>query len=180
MSTPTLTELCRKLGTARLEELNSNATKPTPVNYPFKWGDCWSGNVGVAVDDLESEIGFWVDLMGFRPFAFFDGTLMFRSPDNTFGMSLSRATEDSPPSGSIIVELMLDNVEEATRTLQSRGAEFDQILHPVWGEEQTMRTSELTSPAGFRVILWGMIGENSTSQSENDVTQHAEEVIDPA
>ncbi|MGE3800487.1 MAG: VOC family protein [Candidatus Kapaibacterium sp.] len=162
MSNNAFATLCQNLGKNRLRSFSAEShSEPTPtVDYPFSWGECWTGNIGVAVSDFESEIGFWIDILGFRPFAFFEDTLMFRSIDNSFGMSLSQATEDQPPSHSITVELMLDNLEEATEIIRSRGAEFSKTLFPVWGEEQTMRTTELISPAGFRVILWGMIDNN--------------------
>ena len=170
MSTTAFSDHCRQLGTVWFRNLiDSSSAEPAPVDYPFRWGDCWTGNIGVAVADLEAEIGFWVDVMGFRPFVFFDETLMFRSPDNTFGMSLSRATDEAPPSDSITVELMLENIEEAVERLRERGAEFDRMLHPVWGEENTMRTSELTSPAGFHIILWGIV------QRQTDEIGHAEQ-----
>ena len=174
MSNNAFTTLCQNLGRDRTHSFSAESYSeqlPT-VDYPFAWGECWTGNLGVTVEDFESEVGFWIDIMGFRPFAFFDDTLMFRSIDNSFGMSLSQATEDQPPSHSITVELMLENLEEATEIIRSRGAEFSKTLFPVWGEEQSMRTTELISPAGFRVILWGMIavqantGENETESSE--------------
>ena len=179
MSTNTFSTLCQNLGRNRIRSFSadSNSEQPSTVDYPFVWGECWTANIGVAVDDFESEVGFWVDIMGFRPFAFFESTLMFRSPDNSFGMSLSQATEDYPPSHSITVELMLDNLEEATETIRSCGAEFSKTLFPVWGEGQTMRTSELVSPAGFRVILWGMVESNKKTEANTADSSEVVEVM---
>lgn len=137
------------------------AAMPKINGWPFAWGSCWQNCITIAVNDPETEIGWLHSVLGMSVFAW-DAEreyLMMSSPDSALLLGIGRVREDAPalPEGSMLLELMLEDIEGSAAALAERGVEFDEPIRAPWGDAHPMRTAWLRTPGGIRVRLWGMV-----------------------
>ena len=162
-----LTNKCKSLGEARLkiaaeaktpEDWERLWNKPAH-DYPFKWGDCWKQCIEYFVDDFVSEVGFFIDILGFPPNAFDKCYAMFTSPDRAFYFSIACSTTENKttPPDSIRIQFMIDDILATAAKLENRGivfekkpTHFDEVGSPLF-------TGFFRSPNGVRIDLWGMV-----------------------
>jgi len=147
------------------------AAIPQGAEWPFAWGSCWQHCITVAVQEPETEIGWFHSTLGLSAFAW-DAEreyLMMSSPDSALLLGIGRTRSDAPPlpEGSMLLELMLEDIEGSARALAERGIDFDEPVRAPWGSGHPMRTAWLRSPGGIRVRLWGMVqvGEPDAQKS---------------
>ena len=90
------------------------------------------------VEDIEAGVGFYRDVIGLR--------LLYRTPkfvrfDATQGTSLSliaggRASSEPKDfrAGGVVPEIIVDNLELATRRLDAAGVRREAIVRTAWGQ----------------------------------------------
>lgn len=127
--------------------------------YPFTPGTCWTPHIRYTVDDYESEIGFFVDLLGFEVVAFDDSCAMFRDPEGVFHLQVSPTLEsDATPPDTISLEFMVGNPVASAKALRSRGVVFEKDLAPCV-EGSDLYYGRFRTPHGVAVEFWGMRDE---------------------
>jgi hypothetical protein len=152
---------------ARLLEMARNASTPEDwkaiwgIPKPpiaFGWGDCWKQCVAYRVDDFESEVGYYFDVIGLSLFAIGSDSVMFTSPDNAFLLAVMPASGDAPaaPPKSVRVEFMVQDFFATVKELENRGVAFDEVAQP-WGADSPMQIGCFATPGGIEIKLWGMV-----------------------
>lgn len=158
---------CKSLGEARLkiaaeaktpEDWKRLWNKPAH-DYSFKWGDCWKQCIEYYVDDFVSEVGFFIDILGFPTNAFDKNYAMFTSPDRAFFFSIACSTTENKttPPDSIRIQFMVEDILKTAKELEARGIVFEQQPEPFEDEASPMFTGYFRSPNGVRIDLWGMV-----------------------
>ncbi len=170
-----LTEKCRSLGKNRIKVAEKAKTpedwkqlwKDPEYDYPFKWGDCWKQCIEYFVDDFVSEVGFFIDILGFPPNAFDKCYAMFSSPDRAFYFSIACSTTENKttPPDSIRIQFMIEDIIGTAKELEARGIIFERKPEPFEDEASPMYTGYFRSPNGVRIDLWGMIDTEKQTDS---------------
>lgn len=162
--------MCERLGKKRIEIAGQcqssedwEAKWPkTKHPYPFEWGTCWQAVAEFTVKNLEAEVGFFLDMLGFQAKATWQDHVMIMTPDGDYTFTLVRSKDGKHADPETLnLQFMLGNIETATSELKERGVELLSELAPEGGDESPMRTSEFVTPSGYRIKLWGFIGSDS-------------------
>jgi hypothetical protein len=157
-------DTCREYGKKRLEipakaksMADWQAMWYDAINpYPFKWGDCWKGNIQYSVDDYDAEVGFWLDMIGLDSNVFSPDFAMLMTPDKVFTFSIVTAgAGGSTPPSAIKIEFMLEGIRSSAVQLESRGVVFEVPVHED-GQGSCLYTGTLRTPHGIAVNLWGV------------------------
>ena len=129
---------------------------PDAPDYPFAWGTCWKACMQVEVEDLAAELGFFADRLGFKPFAIWPDHVMLASPDDAYHLTLGQAASGQGARlGSLSLQMMLGNMDEACASLRERGVPFVQTPRAD-PDSGGMRTAVVASPGGMHVKLWAL------------------------
>ncbi|MCE2504614.1 MAG: VOC family protein [Chlorobi bacterium] len=152
----------KELGEARLEVARQAKTredwdrmwKESP-EFLFSFGTCWRQCIEYKVDDFASEVGFFIDVLGFVPNAFDQDYAMFTGPDRNFFFSLvpTDGGESPTPPDAIKLEFMISDLEETMRKIEKRGVDIEEQPGPVHGNDMLIRGGFRT-PNGIAVKLW--------------------------
>ena len=121
---------------------------------PVKWGDCWKACVEYAVPELEAEVGFYIEVLGFGINAAWDNRVMLISPDGEYTFTIY-SEADSTPSQSLQMEFMVSNIAEINQAMKACGVPYEQELKKVWGEESDMKTIIVKTPSEIQLTMWG-------------------------
>lgn len=124
-----------------------------PANpFAFEWGRCWNAAVEYEVKDFESEVGFFVDGLGFQINALSTDFCMVMSPAKDCYISFCKGDADAQ---GFSLQFMVDDLLTACKELISRGIS---LVEPIPREpNQSMGMARLQTPAGIPIKLWGKI-----------------------
>jgi len=153
-------ELAEK-GRARIAAATEGEAAPPTPTFPFEWGERWKHCVEYRVIDFDAEVGFFLDVMGFRPNALAPDYAMFTSPKGDFYLSIVSTTDvkSSTPGDSIRLGFMVKDIEGVARELGKRGIDFEKpvrLYEPAGGG---LHTGRFRTPNGIAVDLWGVKSE---------------------
>lgn len=126
-------------------------------DFAFKFGPCWNHTTEYKVTDFASEVGFFIDVLGFDCNAIMRNYCMIQSPGGEFFFSFRPAKEDElpTPSDAMTIEFFLEDVVETAEVLKSRGVNFTQ--EPALEDEGSpMITAKFETPNHMPIRLWGM------------------------
>ena len=159
---------CREFGLRRLELSAQMKTQddwkerwPESENeYIFKLGPCWTHMIEYYVDDFEAEVGFMIDVMGFSTFVvdMNEHVCIVTNPEQNFFFCFYEASKQKrkpTPNDALKLSLMVEDIEEVSKKLESRGIEFSDKLHPSV-EGSLMLRGFIKTPAGIPIEFWGM------------------------
>jgi hypothetical protein len=157
-----ITATCTAFGRRRLKALKTIKSRedweklwPAPGHpYPFTWGDCWKAVTEFGVSNFPAELGFYLDILGMKVNAVWDGHAMIMTPDADFAFTIHAAKRTA---SELNLQFMLGNITVAAAELKRRGVRFVQELKAEWGEENPMRTCKLRTPSGMIITLWGSV-----------------------
>jgi hypothetical protein len=157
-----ITATCTAYGRRRLKALKQIKSRedweklwPAPGHaYPFTWGDCWKAVTEFGVSNFPAELGFYLDILGMKVNAMWDGHAMIMTPDADFAFTIHAAKRTAT---ELNLQFMLGNIAVAAAALKRRGLRFAQELKAEWGDEHPMRTCKLRTPSGMIITLWGMV-----------------------
>lgn len=136
---------------------NETGLASSRPQFPFKWGDCWHFAVEYEVEDFATELGFFVDFMGFSLNALSPEYAMFMSPDDDVFIAIKPANNGAVQDfRSFRVCFMLEGILAAARELQDCGIAFVSLPQPMADVERPMYRAEMKSPNGLRIELWGV------------------------
>jgi catechol 2,3-dioxygenase-like lactoylglutathione lyase family enzyme len=123
--------------------------------FPFAWGPFWKQYVQYQVDDLESEIGFFIDTLGLVASIFCEDQVALTSPGRDFHFSIVPTPEGGQPTppDSILLSFMIRDLEETVAGLEVAGVRFEEPPAPV-AEGDPMSCAACRTPNGIRVELW--------------------------
>ena len=165
MSQPSSTPDVRKLGEARLAVAPKLKTPADwkklwkkPVNsWALTFGSCWKHCIEYRVDDFASEVGFFVDLLGFPVNAFGTDYAMFTGPDKDFFFSVVPTPhgEESTAPEALRLQFMVEDLYGTTIELEKRGVLFDK--RPSSYQGSPIYNATFRTPNGIHVDLWGMV-----------------------
>ena len=120
------------------------------------FGPCWTCSPTWRVADVEAELGFFVDGLGFDVNAVFpEGRYaMLIAPGGSVTFAIQQATDEHPAivPGSLTLEFMLADTEAAWANATARGVHG--VTAP-WVEDGMLRAT-LRSPSGIDVELWSI------------------------
>jgi catechol 2,3-dioxygenase-like lactoylglutathione lyase family enzyme len=124
--------------------------------FPFKWGKYWKQCIEYRVDDFASEIGFFIDVLGFPVLAFDPSYAMFSSPAGEFTFAVVQTTEDnlSTPADAIRIQFMVEDIAVTVEELERRGVRFVQQPAPL-SEGSSMYLAAFQTPHGILMEVWG-------------------------
>ena len=145
-------------GRARITAAGAgSAPAPTPA-FPFKWGECWTHTVEYRVADFEAEVGFFLDVMGFRPNALGPDYAMFTGPNRDFFLSIVPANDvaEATPGDTLRLGFMIQEIEKVAAELRRRGVELEKPVARYQESEAPLYTARFRTPNGIAVDLWGM------------------------
>ena len=167
----------RAYGKARIDIAKRAATRDDwdqlwkkPTNpFPFSWGSSWKQCVEYKVADFPSEVGFFIDILGFPVNAFDPDYAMFTSPNGDFYFSVVPTWEgETPtPAGAIRLQFMVQDIIATAIELERRGVIFDQMPARVANNSAFM-IGVFHTPNGMRIELWGF-----ESRLDIDKNNHA-------
>lgn len=157
-----ITATCTAFGRRRLKALKSIKSRedweklwPAPRHpYPFAWGDCWKAVPEFGVSNFPAELGFYLDILGMKVNAVWDGHAMIMTPDADFAFTIHAAKRTA---AELNLQFMLGNIAVAVAALKRRKVRIVQDLKAEWGEEHPMRTCKLRTPSGMIITLWGLV-----------------------
>ncbi len=157
-----ITATCTTLGRRRLKALKQITSRedweklwPAPGHpYPFTWGDCWKAVTEFGVSNFPAELGFYLDILGMKVNAMWDGHAMIMTPDGEFAFTIHAAKRTA---AELNLQFMLGNIAVAVAALKRRKVRIVQDLKAEWGEENPMRTCKLRTPSGMIITLWGFV-----------------------
>ncbi|MBC8342460.1 MAG: hypothetical protein H8E61_00585 [Bacteroidetes bacterium] len=163
----TFHQICNQFGKSRLEFL-SKATQsgkaiekwPSPSHYfPFHFGRFWQMTIEYKVNDFESEVGFFSDILGFRIITLSVNYAMFSVPDNTFQISFLRqsSTHSALEMKSFKIEILIERILELTEELKSRGIAFNQNPTKVGIDNHSFINCGFSTPNGLDICLWEQV-----------------------
>jgi len=159
---------CRAFGKNRLE-LSSKMKTPddwkekwpdSENDYIYKLGPCWTHMIEYYVDDFEAEVGFMIDVMGFKTFIVDtnERVCIVTNPGHNFYFSFYEASKqgkEPTPKDALKLSLMVEDIEEVGKKLESREIQFCDKLHPSM-EGSPMLRGFIRTPAGIPIEFWGM------------------------
>ncbi|KAF0242599.1 MAG: hypothetical protein FD180_3829 [Planctomycetota bacterium] len=167
---------CRKLGDARIAAARASKSPEDwkrlwskPANpWAIKWGTCWKHCIEYTVADFASEVGFFIDVLGFPTNAFGDDYAMFTSPEKDFYFGVVRAKDGATPTpkDAIRLQFMVEDVYGTTLEFEKRGVSFDK--KPVSHHGSPIFCATFRTPSGISVDLWGMMDPKTTIRKKVD------------
>jgi predicted enzyme related to lactoylglutathione lyase len=124
--------------------------------FPFQWGKYWKQCIEYRVDDFASEIGFFIDMLGFPVIAFDPSYAMFSSPAGEFTFAVVETPQDIPstPPDAIRIQFMVENITATAEELERRGVRFVQPPAPL-SEGSSMYLAAFQTPHGVLMEVWG-------------------------
>ena len=127
----------------------------TGVTFPFQWGPFWKLYVQYQVADLASEIGFFMDGLGFEASIFCAEQVVLTSPDRDFHFSIVPVPENGQPTppDTILLSFMIQQLHETVLRLEQGGVRFEEQPSRV-AEGDPMSRAACRTPNGIRVELW--------------------------
>ena len=134
--------------------------------FPFKWGSFWKQCIEYRVDDFASEIGFFIDVLGFPVIAFDPSYAMFSSPAGDFTFAVVQTPEGilSTPADAIRIQFMVEDIAGTVTELERRGVRFVQPPTPL-SEGSSMYLAAFQTPHGILMEVWGEgMPEEATSE----------------
>lgn len=124
--------------------------------FAFDFGECWNHTTEYKVADMASEIGFFIDILGFDCNTISSDYVMIMSPGKEFFFSFRPANSEETvtPNDAITLEFFLKNLAQTVEVLKSRGIEFSQDYQK---EEagSPLATAKFSTPNGIPIRLWG-------------------------
>jgi catechol 2,3-dioxygenase-like lactoylglutathione lyase family enzyme len=151
-----------ELGKSRLETLSKIRSpedfekmwKEPQDAAVLKWGDCWKACVEFAVPQLEAEVGFYIEVLGFGINATWDNRVMLISSDGAYTFTLY-SDKDAQPANALKMQFMVSNIAEIDAAMRKCGVPYVQELKKVWGENNDMKTIVVKTPSGIDLTVWG-------------------------
>lgn len=168
----------RQLGEARLEVAHASKSpddwkrlwKKPANDWCIKWGSCWKQCLEYAVPDFASEVGFFIDVLGFPTNAFGHDYAMFTSPDKDFFFAVVPARGDRKATvpDTIRLQFMVEDIYDTALELEKRGIVFDK--RPASYNGSPIHSATLHTPNGIPVDLWGMVDPKTSVKRRIDST----------
>jgi catechol 2,3-dioxygenase-like lactoylglutathione lyase family enzyme len=152
--------------------------------YPFIHGNGPKLSIDYKVDDYPAEIGFFIDVLGFRVWAFSPSAAQFTNheKDLFFSVSAARPGEQSAPPGTLRLNIQVSNLDQVVAQLEQRGVVFDQPITPQDPDDNHC-TAGFRTPHGVLIVLWGQMDHKSAvegdmaSDEQEDTTDELEEIL---
>lgn len=153
----------QELGQKRLEFASQCKTQEdwekwedSTGKFPFSFGKCWNHTTEYKVDNLASEAGFFIDVLGFDCNTISESYVMIMSPGKEFFFSFRPAKEgeDVTPPDALTLEFFLEGLSDTVNELKNRGIKFSQDYTPE-EEGSPLATARFETPNGIPVRLWG-------------------------
>jgi len=123
--------LVRSYGKARIEITRQarderewqKLWRPSQYQLPFRWGKTWKQCVEYTVEDYPSEVGFFIDLLGFPVDEFSPSYARLTTPDGEFFFAISARRENEPatPADALRLQFCIEDIEDSIQELESRG-----------------------------------------------------------
>ncbi len=169
-STETIERL-RALGSARknaaaaiksMEEWTQvMANRPT---FPSDLGPCWQQIVEYVVDDIDAEIGFYIEVLGLTPMIMQQDHAMFCfPPGDGMCVMVRSSTADMPATQSFALELMVQKLDDFVQAVQDRGATFEKQPEPEM-PGSPLSQGLLRTPNGVPYRIWCFAPESQPGE----------------
>ncbi|HSF83007.1 MAG TPA: VOC family protein [Anaerolineales bacterium] len=173
--------LVRSYGKARIEitrqardEHDWQRMWRAPQNpFSFKWCQSWKHCVEYKVDDFASEVGFYIDLLGFPVHSFSPSYARLTSPteDFFFAISAARSDEQATPTEALRLQFCIEDFEYTVQELKTRGINFE-----ITDTESTSgwNVASFRTPHGIAIDLVGL----ADMMERDDETQESIQTSD--
>ncbi|UCH58964.1 MAG: hypothetical protein JSV61_12195 [Anaerolineales bacterium] len=152
--------LVRAYGKARIEITRQAKNEQewqkhwrAPQNpFAFQWGDTWKQCVEYKVNDFASEVGFFIDLLGFAVDTFSPSYARLTTPDEDFYFAISevRPDEQATPAEALRLQFCVVDLEELLHKLEERGILIE--LNEVEGSSG-IKVGSFQTPHGICIDL---------------------------
>jgi len=185
--------LVRSYGKARIEITRQakderewqELWRPPQHQLPFRWGRSWKQCVEYTVDDFASEVGFFIDLLGFLVDEFSPSYARLTTPGEEFFFAISARRENEPatPADALRLQFCVEDLEETVQELERRGI---QIEHLAFAETTGWSVANFRTPHGIWVDLVTLsermgTGEGASEaliESDSDAISQADEGVE--
>jgi len=121
-------------------------------SLPFKWSTIWKECVEYKVEDFASEVGFFIDLLGFSVHLFSPSYARLTTPgeDFFFAISACREGELPTPAEALRLQFGIEDLAETIVELENRGLTVEQVVQEAASEWDV---ASLRTPNGIWIDL---------------------------
>lgn len=135
------------IGRQAIEE-KETVSKPLPWNFNGTVFRCaWE----YPVMDFETEVGFYVDVLGFTTIALDDDYALFTTPEEDFTFACRRHPDARPRYSGHVLCFMTKDIVSFAEALEARMGE-DSVTRIAGSPVQAVL--RIASPAGLRIDIW--------------------------
>ncbi len=147
--------------------------------FSFRWGSTWKQCVEYKVEDFASEVGFFIDLLGFPVDTFSPCYTRLTTPDEDFYFAISevRPGEQATPAEALRLQFCVLGLEELIQQLESRGISIEGSASQ---ESTGYKVASFRTPHGISIDLVDLTdGEMDPDEiNEKDAEAEAIEIED--